>query len=83
MSWKETVRVEVDVRNGDISRALQIFKRKVLECGHLDIIKGKKEYRKPSVIKRQKMQDAVKEQYKQTKKERGYIDYIKYPKGKK
>jgi ribosomal protein S21 len=82
MNWKQNTRIEVEVRNGDINRALQIFKRKVISLAHLDEIKEKKEYKKPSVVKRQMMQEAAKEQYKFTKKENSFRDYIKSKKKK-
>lgn len=77
MNWKERARVEVEVRNGDIVRALKVFKRKVISSGHLEVLKDKREYKKPSVKKRKMMQSAVKEQKRFTKKENEYINYIK------
>lgn len=77
MNWKDTTRASVEVRNGDIVKALKVFKRKVLQSGHLEVLKGKKEYMKPSLEKRRMMQKAIKDQKRFTKKENEYIDYVK------
>lgn len=77
MNWKDTTRASVEVRNGDIVKALKVFKRKVIQSGHLEVLKSRKEYIKPSLQRRRKMQKAVKDQKRFTKKENEYIDYIK------
>lgn len=77
MNWKDTTRASVEVRNGDIVKALKVFKRKVLQSGHLEVLKGKREYIKPSLQRRREMQKAVKDQKRFTKKENEYIDYVK------
>lgn len=77
MNWKDTTRASVEVRNGDIVKALKVFKRKVIQSGHLEILKNRKEYIKPSLQRRREMQKAVKDQKRFTKKENEYIDYIK------
>ena len=45
--------VIVKVRNGDLNRALKIFKKKVNEFGILQEVKNRQEYIKPSAIKRE------------------------------
>lgn len=77
MNWKDTTRASVEVRNGDIVKALKVFKRKVIQSGHLEVLKSRKEYIKPSLQRRREMQKAVKDQKRFTKKENEYIDYIK------
>tara|TARA_Y100000389_G_scaffold158092_1_gene159421 strand:+ start:606 stop:875 length:270 start_codon:yes stop_codon:yes gene_type:complete len=48
----------VRVVNGNIELALKAFKRKMKESGKLEELKARKEYLKPSAIKRKKMNDA-------------------------
>jgi small subunit ribosomal protein S21 len=47
--------VTIEVRNGDIAKALKLFKKKVEDSGHLQELRERKEYKKPSVVKREKM----------------------------
>ena len=47
------------VVNGNIELALKAFKRKMKESGKLEELKERKEFLKPSAIKRRKMQLAV------------------------
>ena len=47
--------VTIEVRNGDIAKALKLFKKRVEECGHLQELRERKEYKKPSVVKREQM----------------------------
>lgn len=50
----------VKVKEGEnIDRALRRFKRKFERTGVLREIRSRKEYKKPSILKRQKMQKAV------------------------
>jgi small subunit ribosomal protein S21 len=46
--------VTIEVRNGDITKALKLFKKRVEDSGHLQELRERKEYKKPSVIKREK-----------------------------
>jgi small subunit ribosomal protein S21 len=48
----------VRVVNGNIELALKTFKRKMKESEKLEELKARKEYLKPSAIKRKKMNDA-------------------------
>jgi small subunit ribosomal protein S21 len=50
--------VSVEVR-GDINKALKEYKRKVLKSGHILELKDRKEYQKPSVLKREQKQKAI------------------------
>jgi len=47
--------VTIEVRNGDIAKALKLFKKKVEDSGHLQELRERKEYKKPSVLKREQM----------------------------
>ena len=57
-------RVTVEVRNGDIAKALKKFKKKVNESGHLLELRERKEYVKPTTKRRLTKQKAVREEQK-------------------
>jgi ribosomal protein S21 len=57
-------RCTVEVRNGDIAKALKIFKKKVMESGHLLELRERKEYVKPTTKRRLVKQKAVREEQK-------------------
>jgi ribosomal protein S21 len=44
--------VSVTVRNGDINKAIKLFKNKVEESGHIKEFKERKEYIKPKTKRR-------------------------------
>ena len=52
----------VKVMKGDINKALKKWKSKVIESGHLEELKDRREFLKPSIIKRKKMKDAIRNQ---------------------
>lgn len=52
-------RIKVEVRNGDISTALKIFKRRNIESGHIQELRDRKEYIKPSAIRRRQKLVAI------------------------
>ena len=54
-----TQKVKVEVRNGDIMRALKLFKRKTMDSGHLQELRDRKEYTKPTTVRRKQKQQAV------------------------
>jgi small subunit ribosomal protein S21 len=54
-----TRKVTVEVRNGDIARALKTFKRKVMDVGHLQELRDRKEYTKPKTVRRKQKQKAI------------------------
>jgi small subunit ribosomal protein S21 len=58
--------VSVQVRNGDINKALKIFKKRGFNSGHLMELRERQEYTKPTVTKRKKKLDAVRRQNMQT-----------------
>ena len=53
----------VKVVNGNIELALKTFKRKLKDSGKIEELKNRKEYIKPSAVKRKKMQQAVRAEY--------------------
>jgi len=56
---KHPIKVSVKVKNGNIQKALSKFKRKVKDSEHLYELKDRREYIKPSVLKRRKKQVAI------------------------
>ena len=58
--------VSVQVRKGNIQKALKIFKRRIDESGHLQLLRTKQQYTKPTTVRRKQKQNAVREQQKLT-----------------
>ena len=56
-------KVKVEVRNGDIVRALKIFKRRVMDSGHLQEVRDNKQYTKPTTVRRKQKQQAIRADY--------------------
>ena len=56
--------VGVKVKNGDFEKALRKFKKKVNESAHLEELKERQEYVKPSVRKREVLKSAQREERK-------------------
>lgn len=52
-------RVTVVVRNGDITKALKVFKKKVNESGHLQELKERRYFEKPTTKRRLIKQKAI------------------------
>ena len=50
------------VIKGDINRALKRFKSATMDSGHLEELKERKQYKKPTTVKRKMMKDAVRKQ---------------------
>ena len=53
----------VKVVNGNIELALKMWKRKVKDSGKIEELKNRKEYIKPSAVKRKQKQQAVRAEY--------------------
>jgi len=53
----------VKVIGGNLEPALRLFKKKMKDSGKLEELKARKEFLKPSVIKRRKMQLAKRVQW--------------------
>ena len=51
--------VSIKVRNGDIQKALKVFKRRVSDSGHLYEVRKRQEYTKPTTIRRKQKQQAI------------------------
>ena len=51
--------VKVEVRKGDLNQALKIFKKRVNASGHIDELKERKEYTKPTTKRRLQKQKAI------------------------
>ena len=58
-------RVTVIVRNGDINKALKVFKKKVNESGHLLELRDRKEFTKPTTARRLTKEKAIRENQRQ------------------
>ena len=54
--------VTIKVRKGDINRALKIFKRAVMDSGHLFELRERQQYTKPTTIRRKQKQKAIRNQ---------------------
>ena len=54
-------KVKVKVRRGDIGKALKLFKRLVRESEHIQELKDRKQYVKPTTRRRLKKQNAIRE----------------------
>ena len=53
----------VKVVNGNIELALKMWKRKVKDSGKIEELKNRKEFLKPSAIKRKQKQQAIRAEY--------------------
>ena len=58
--------VSIQVRKGDINRALKMFKRRSMDSGHLMELRERRYYKKPTTIRRREKQLAVRANQKQT-----------------
>ena len=56
--------VSIKVRNKDINKALKRFKRVVSESGHLQELRERQQYTKPTTIRRKAKQQAIREEQK-------------------
>lgn len=54
-----TRKVIIEVRNGDINKALKLFKNKTINSGHLDELRDRKTYTKPTTERRKEKQQAI------------------------
>jgi ribosomal protein S21 len=54
--------VTVYVKNGDINKALKIFKKRTFESGHLLELRDRKQFTKPTTEKRKLKKDAIRRQ---------------------
>ena len=59
--------ITVEVRHGNVEKAMRVLKKKVLKAGILKEYRLKQYYRKPSEIKREKKKVGLKNYKKQQK----------------
>ncbi len=52
--------ITVEVRHGNVEKAMRVLKKKVLKAGILKDYRLKQYYRKPSEIKREKKKEGIK-----------------------
>lgn len=71
MKNSEKCLIHVEVRNGDINKALKIWKKKTFSSGHVLKLRENQQYEKPSVGKRKAEQKAIRTQYINRLKEEG------------
>jgi len=62
--------VTIKVRNGDINKALKMFKRKTFDSGHLMELRERQTYTKPKTVRRKQKLDAIRRQDLETIKEK-------------
>ena len=51
--------ISVEVRGNDIAKALKIFKKKVEQSGHIQELRERRYYKKPSTLKREQMNEVL------------------------
>lgn len=73
--------IKVVVKNGDIAKALKVFKKKVNDSGHLLELRDRKEYTKPKTKRREIKSRAIRNNQRQVMIER--IATGEYQSGKK
>tara|TARA_X000000368_G_scaffold66178_1_gene47480 strand:- start:4501 stop:4704 length:204 start_codon:yes stop_codon:yes gene_type:complete len=61
------VAITVEVRHGNVEKAMRVLKKKLLKAGTLREYREKQYYRKPSEIKREKKKEGIKNYKKQQK----------------
>tara|TARA_B100000214_G_scaffold229709_1_gene167456 strand:- start:121 stop:324 length:204 start_codon:yes stop_codon:yes gene_type:complete len=59
--------ITVEVRGGNLEKAMRVLKKKVLKAGILREYRDKQYYRKPSEIKREKKKQGIKNYKKKQK----------------
>ena len=60
----------VKVVNGQIEPALKLWKRKMKDSGKLDEVKDRREFIKPSAVKRRKREEAIRTQWHKTQEDK-------------
>lgn len=74
--------ITVDVRNGNVEKAMRILKRKVQKDGIIQTLRDKQYYQKPSFKRREKIKTA-KRMVAKLQKEKDAMNGIVIVKGKK
>jgi len=73
--------IKVVVKNGDVTKALKVFKKKVNDSGHLLELRDRKEYTKPKTKRRTIKLKAIRENQRRVMLER--MSTGEYQSGKK
>ena len=55
-------KVSVKVIKGNIQQALKKFKNKTMDSGHLNELRERQQFLKPSIIKRKQKKDAIRKE---------------------
>jgi ribosomal protein S21 len=66
----KTALIKVIVKNGDIAKALKVFKKKVNDSGHLLELRDRKEFTKPKTVRRTIKLKAIRENQRKVMLER-------------
>jgi ribosomal protein S21 len=66
----KTALIKVVVKNGDIAKALKVFKKKVNDSGHLLELRDRKEFTKPKTVRRTIKLKAIRENQRKVMLER-------------
>jgi small subunit ribosomal protein S21 len=61
--------VSVEVKKGDINKALKILKRRIFDSGHLQELRERQQFEKPTTKRRKQKEKAIREQYIKTIKD--------------
>ena len=60
--------IEVQVRGGNLEKAMRVLKKKVMKEGLVKELRARQYYQKPSEIKREKKKEGIKNYKKKQKK---------------
>jgi len=63
-----TLSITVEVRNGNLEKAMRVLKKKVMREGIVKELRDRQHYKKPSEIKREKKKEGIKNYKKKMKK---------------
>ena len=74
--------ITVEVRGGNLEKAIRVLKKKIMKAGIIKDIRDKRYYKKPSEIKREKAKERAKIIRKAQKLNDEYLGY-KWVKGEK
>ncbi len=69
-------KVSVEVRNGDINKALKVFKNQVYDSGHLQEVRDRQEYTKPTTARRKEKLTAIRNEQRRVEQEKTNEYYI-------
>lgn len=58
-NYTERSKLKIEVRQGNLEKAMRVLKKKLLKEGTFKLLKQKQYYEKPSEIKRRKMKEGI------------------------